>query len=234
MPFSNRAGQGFENKIASAVAKSLGDTLVYTWATTRGPGGYEQFIHDTLNVHKCDVVIDVPYADEAVSPTEPYYISSYVFIFPKSKHYDITSMDSPVLQRLRIGYETDTPAAEGLKIRALTPHSTPFDTSDPGALPDEILKALEAGRIAVAVTWEPAVGYYLRSRPQLMVVAVPNSRSQGAPEQYSFPMAMAARQGDSVTRDRLNGVIQKQKASLNAILERFGVRLYKPGDVTTQ
>ena len=38
LPFSNQAGEGFENKIAAAVAKALGRTLEYSWATTRGRG----------------------------------------------------------------------------------------------------------------------------------------------------------------------------------------------------
>ena len=37
LPFSNRAGQGFENKIAEAVAKALGQPLEYTWASTPWP-----------------------------------------------------------------------------------------------------------------------------------------------------------------------------------------------------
>lgn len=231
LPFSNRAGDGFENKIATAVAKSLGDTVAYTWETTRGPGGYDQFIHETLDAHKCDVVMDVPYASENVAPTQPYYISSYVFVFPKKKAYDITSLDSAVLKTLRIGYESETPAEDGLKVRALTPHSVPFDTSDsPSDSPSEILDALASGRINVAITWEPAIGYYLRSKPQYEVVAVPNSRSQGAPEQYAFPMSMAARLNDSATRDRLDGVIKNHKAQLDGILAQYGVRLYKPAD----
>jgi mxaJ protein len=235
MPFSNRAGDGFENKIAAAVAKLLGDRVVYTWETMRGPGGFDQFVHDTLNAHKCDVIVDVPYASENVLATRPYYVSSYVFVFPKSKGYDITSMDSPALRSLRIGYETETPAESGLKLRALTPHSVPFDATDsPSGSTAEILNALASGRIAVAVTWEPAVGYYLRSRPNLAVVAVPNARSQGSPEQYAFPMSMAARLGDTKMRDRLNAVIGAHAAELTAILERNGVRLYKPADIAAQ
>lgn len=229
LPFSNRAGDGFENKIASVVAKALGDTLVYTWSTTRGPGGYEQFVHDTLDAHKCDVVMDVPYAVDNVSPTEPYYTSSYVFVFLKKKGYDVTSMDSPILKSVRIGYESETPAEDGLKIRALTPHGVPFDTSDsPGESPASILDALESGRIGIAITWEPAIGYFLRDRKQFAVVGVPNSRSQGAPEQYAFPMSMGARLKDTQTRDRLDSVIKTHKSALDAILEQYGVKLYKP------
>jgi mxaJ protein len=162
MPFSDKAGEGFENKVAAYTAHALGEKLVYVWASTRGNGGFDQFVHENLDKKKCDVVMDVPYAADNILATEPYYISSYVFIYPKKKHYDISSMDSPALKGLRIGFEADTPAENGLKLRTLIIHATPFDSTDaPNSDTDEMLQALAAGKIAVGVTWEPAVGYYL-------------------------------------------------------------------------
>lgn len=229
MPFSDRAGEGFENKIAQAMGHALGKPVQYVWASTRGPGGFDQFLHDTLNAGKCDAIMDVPYASVNVLATRPYYVSSYVFVYPKRKNYDITSMDSPVLKDLKIGYEEDTPPETGLKMRTLILHSVPFDIGDtPGESPETILDAVSNGHVAVAVTWEPAVGYYLRSRSDLKVVEVPNSRAMGAPEQYAFPMAMAARHGDTRTRDALDAAIGKNKAEFTRILESYGVRLYQP------
>jgi mxaJ protein len=228
MPFSNRAGQGFENKIAQQVAHQLGTTVRYTWASMRGNGGYDQFIHDYLNTGKCDVVVNVPYASENVTATDPYYISSYVFIYPKSKNYPISSLDSPILKKLRIGFEADTPAETGLQMRALILHSTVFDIGDTeGASPVEMLDALRTGRIAVGITWEPAIGYYLRSRPDVAVVTVPNSRALGSPEQYAFPMSMGVRKGNTALMTQLNGAIAHMRPDLTAILTQYGVKLYK-------
>src|SRR3984885_10129652 len=89
LPYSNRAGEGFENKIAEAVAKMLGTTVEYTWASYRGKGGFPQFLVDTLEANKCDVVMNVPYGSREARPTEPYYISSYVFVFNKKNNYNI-------------------------------------------------------------------------------------------------------------------------------------------------
>ncbi len=228
MPFSNRAGEGFENKIAQQVARQLGTTVQYTWASMRGNGGYDQFIHDYLNTGKCDVVVNVPYASENVTATDPYYISSYVFIFPKSKNYPISSLDSPVLKKLRIGFEADTPAETGLQMRALILHSTVFDVGDTqGASPQEMLDAVETGRIAVGITWEPAIGYYLQKRPDVAVVTVPNTRALGSPEQYAFPMAMGVKKGNIGLAAVLNSVISKDKPALTSILTQYGVKLYK-------
>jgi mxaJ protein len=228
MPFSNRAGQGFENKIAQHVAQRLGTTVKYTWASIRGNGGYDQFIHDYLNAGKCDVVVNVPYASENLTATDPYYVSSYVFIYPKAKNYPITSLDSPVLKKLRIGFEADTPAQTGLQMRALILHSTVFDIGDTeGASPLEMLDALENGKIAVGITWEPAIGYYLEKRPDVAVVTVPNSRALGSPEQYAFPMAMGVKKGNTALAAELNSVIAHDKSALTGILAQYNVKLYK-------
>src|SRR5438552_3933512 len=107
LPFSNRAGGGFENKIAEAVAKALGETVEYTWPSTRGHGGFTQFLSSTLDAKKCDVVMSIPCGSREELTTRPYYTSSYVFVFPKNKKYDLTSMDSPALKSLRVGFERD-------------------------------------------------------------------------------------------------------------------------------
>lgn len=228
LPFSNSAGQGFENKIAAVTAHYLGRKLQYTWFSMRTDGGFEEFVSQTLNAKKCDVIVDVPYGTAELSTTNPYYISSYVFVYKRQKNYDLSSMDSPVLHRVKIGYEADTPAEGGLKMRALTPGSLPFDVADhPDQSPNIVLDAVDANRVNVAITWEPAIGYYLRQHPDLTVVTVPNSRSQGAPEQYSFPMSMGVRPDEGALRDQLNRVIAQHRNELDAILRQYGVRFFK-------
>src|SRR5438270_1944102 len=109
LPFSNRAGQGFENKVAELTARALQAQLVYTWASMRGPGGFSEFLSRNLDAHICDAVMDLPYGSQEELTTDPYYSSSYVFISGKAKSYDLRNMDSPILHRLKIGFERDTP-----------------------------------------------------------------------------------------------------------------------------
>jgi mxaJ protein len=230
LPFSNQAGEGFENKIAAAVAKALGETVNYTWASTRGHGGFSQFLSSTLDAKKCDVVMSIPYGSREELTTQPYYISSYVFVFPKSKNYNIASMDSPLLKRLKVGFERDTPAEDGLKIRGMIPGTvTAFDVSeDAGESPASMVKALKDGQIDVLITWQPAIGAFLRSDPDLEVVVVPNGRTLGAPEQYSFPMSMAVREGNGALQKRLDEVIAQHQAELTSVLTESGVMRYAP------
>jgi mxaJ protein len=158
-------------------------------------------------------------------------VSSYVFVFSKSKNYSIASMDSPVLKQLKIGFERDTPAEDALKMRGLIPGpGTAFDVSaDPGISPKAMLNALKSGQIDVLITWQPAIGAFLGAYPELEVVAVPNGRTLGPPEQFAFPMSMGVRESDDALKQRLDDMIQKHQAELTAILRENGVRLYTPG-----
>lgn len=231
LPFSNSAGQGFENKVAVAVAHDLGRKVAYTWENMRSDGGFEQFVHDTLDARRCDLIVDVPYGTAGVQTTQPYYISSYVFVYKRQHQYDLTSMDSPVLHHVRIGYEADTPAEGGLKMRALTPGSMPFEVAEhPDESPNVLLDALDGNKINVAITWEPAIGYYLHEHPGLTVVTVPNSRTTGAPEQYSFPMAMGVRSDEGALLNQLNRVIAQHHSELEAILRQYGIKFFNAGD----
>jgi mxaJ protein len=229
LPYSNRAGEGFENKVAESVARALGETLVYTWENSRGHGGFPEFLARTLDAEKCDVVMNVPYGSREELTTQPYYVSSYVFVFKKSKGYDIKSMDSAVLKRIKIGFESDTPVENGLKMRGLVPAAMAFDVGgDSGESPASMVNALETGQIDVLITWQPAVGAFLKQHPDLEVLAVPNERVLGAPEQYAFPMSMGVRQKDESLRKRLDDIIAKRQSELTSILKQHGVQLYTP------
>ena len=227
LPFSNRASEGFENKIAEITAKSLGSQLIEVWATTRGSGGFGEFLARNLDAGKCDAIMDMPYGSQEELTTDPYYISSYVFISKKARSFDLENMDSPVLHKLRIGFERDTPPEDGLKIRDLLSQAQAFSVGDTESLsPATMLGAVQDGSVDVMITWEPAVGWFLRNHPELVVTRVPNARTTGAPEQYLFPMSMAVRKDNEALKQHLDGVIAKRKAALQEILRQYNVRLY--------
>jgi mxaJ protein len=229
LPYSDRSAAGFENKIAEAVAKILNEPVQYTSASNRGHGGFLQFLARTLDARKCDVIMSIPYGSREELTTRPYYISSYVFIFDKRKKYDITSMDSPVLKRVKVGYERETPAEDALKVRGMVPGAFAFDIGgDDAESPASMLAALKSGKIDVLITWQPAVGAYLRSAPDLDVIPVPNERALGVPEQYAYPMSMGVRQDNAALKKRLDEVIEKHQDELTVILADNGVLSFTP------
>ena len=75
LPFSNEAGEGFENRIAALLAHDLGVPLEYRWwAQRRG------FVRNTLRAGDCDIVMGVPESYELTLNTRPYYRSTYVVV----------------------------------------------------------------------------------------------------------------------------------------------------------
>ncbi|HEX8243235.1 MAG TPA: hypothetical protein VF541_07060, partial [Longimicrobium sp.] len=64
LPFSNRAGEGFENRIAELVARDMGATVRYTWWPQR-----RGFFRETIRAGKCDLVVGVPTSLEMVAAT---------------------------------------------------------------------------------------------------------------------------------------------------------------------
>lgn len=231
LPYSNKAGQGFENAVAQAVAKDMNRKLEYTWDSYRGPGGYSQFLSRTLDAGKCDVVMSLPYRSRWELTTDPYYVSSYVFIYKKGKGYDLQSMDSPVLKQVKVGFEAETPPQTGLMIRHMLLQSTPFHVGDErGVSPVSVLKAVQSGAVDVAITWEPSIGAFLPQYPDLEVTRVPNTRAHGSPEMYAFPISMAVRENDKSLEKELNEVISAHQSQLTDILQKHGVKLYSTSE----
>ena len=98
LPFSNSAGEGFENKLAEMIAQKLGKKLSFTWwAQRRG------FIRHTLKAGACDLVMGVPVHYDLVESTQPYYRSTYVFVTQASRHLELSSMTDERLRTLKIG-----------------------------------------------------------------------------------------------------------------------------------
>lgn len=227
LPYSNQAGQGFENKVAELVAKSLGRPLQYVWSSYRQPGGFDNFLALNLDKGKCDVVMDIPYGDPEETYTRPYYGSTYVFVWKKSHDYDLSKgLDSPILRKVHIGFENGTPPQMGLKMRNLLLGAKPFDTAEKrGVSPASTLSAVQDGKVDVLITWEPAIGASMKKFPDLTMARVPDTNALGSPERYLFFMSMAVRPKDKALRNQINQVIASHKPQIAQIMDDYNVRI---------
>lgn len=229
MPYSNQAGQGFENKVAALVAKSLNRPLEYVWSSYRQQGGFDNFLARGLDKGKCDVVMNIPYGDPEETYTQPYYGSTYVFVSKKSKNYDLSNgLDSQALRTAKIGFENGTPPQAGLKMRDLVMHATEFDTAEKNDVsPKSTLQAVQDGKVDVLITWEPAIGYFMKDFPDLTMARVPDTNSMGSPERYLFFMAMAVKPKDEALKTQIDKVIASHKPQITAILDQYNVHILK-------
>ena len=227
--FSNRELEGFENKIATLIAKELGAAPTYIWWGQRR-GFIRNTMKATLKEARCDVVIGVPKGYDLVRWTKPYYRSTYVFVYPQGKGFQIKSLDDPILRRLKIGvhllgddYENPPPVHELAK-RGLVDNVVGYDTfysrENP---PSRIIDAVASGEIDVAIVWGPAAGYFAKQQPvPLELVPVPSVKGDLP---FTFDISMGVREGDEELKAQLEKVLDRKQAEIRKILEDYGVPL---------
>ena len=164
LPFSNKAGEGFENKLAQMIASDLHARLDYVWwAQRRG------YVRNTLNERKCDFWPGIGSNVEMVATTRPYYRSTYVFVSRASENLNGLTLDDPRLKTLKIGVElvgddaSNTPPAHALAARGIISNVHGYMLYGNYAAPNppaEVLSAVERGDVDVALVWGPLAGYF--------------------------------------------------------------------------
>ncbi|HEY7577760.1 MAG TPA: substrate-binding domain-containing protein [Acetobacteraceae bacterium] len=220
LPFSDQAGEGFENKLAELFASKLGEPTSYTY--------YPQvigFVRNTLNALRCDVIMGVAVGDDLVQTTNPYYHTTYALVFrPDSGLDSVQSLEDPRLKGKHLGIVAGTPPATVLVERGLMalakPYALTVDTrveSPTRAMAHDIAaRTIDAG-----VLWGPIAGYYAQRETPRLVVA-PLLKEQ---ERMDFRIAMGVRRSDQDWKRRLNRLITENQIAIDHILEEYGVPL---------
>lgn len=230
LPFSDRRGDGFENRIAVLLAAELGADLEYVWwAQRRG------FLRNTLNAGRCDLLVGVPSGLEAVRTTLPYYRTSYVFV-QRREAPAIGSLDDPALRRLRIGVPlvgddgANPPPVHALAARGLVANVRGYPVYGDYRRPEPaaaLLEALAKGDIDIAVAWGPFAGYFAARRGLSWRLApVAPAVDGGLPMQ--FDIAMGVRRGDDALLAEVEAALDRRRADIAAILDSYGVPRLPP------
>jgi mxaJ protein len=229
LPFSNRDGAGFENKLAELIADKLGRHVTYTWwAQRRG------FIRNTLKAGECDVVMGIPAALDMVEATRPYYRSSYVFVSRADRRYGLQSITDPRLRDLSIGVQLigndgyNTPPAHALGqqgiVRNVTGYTVYGDYREPNP-PARIVEAVESGTIDVAAVWGPLAGYFARRAPEPLTLARITDTEAFKPLVFEYDIAIGVRKGDHALRAQIDDVLATHKSEIDRLLQDYGVPL---------
>lgn len=238
LPFSNEKGEGIENRIAELFAKSMGVPLKYHSYPQRFA-----FIRNTLRFklpgqpYPCDVILGLPAGFDQVALTKPYYRSTYALVFPKGKGLDqvksgedFLKLGRDKLSSLRIGVHDKSPASAWLAKHDLVDQGVPYQTIDvnrdhyPGWIIDQ---ELVSGKIDVAIVWGPVASYYAQRVKSAELVVVPLKSEPGV--KFDYAMAMGVRHGEPEWKDELQGLIDKHKNEIDAILKDYRVPLVDGG-----
>ena len=164
LPFSNRAGQGLENKLAQLIAHDLSvePEICLVFRAQEFPQEFAQ-----RRLVRCSSRVPVE-VDNALI-TRPYYRSTYVMVTRADRALKIDSLYDPGLKDLRIGLhmvEDDYAppghllAAQGLsrQIVGYSLYGAYGETNPPARLIDAVAK----NEVDLAIVWGPFAGYFAK------------------------------------------------------------------------
>ena len=220
LPFSNRAGAGFDDRIIALVVKDLHRELTFIWARPR-----RGFLREQFNKNACDVLLGVPVGLHGVAVTAPYYTSSYAFVTPARNGFRIASFSDEHLSGKRIGLqileEDLSPPSLPLIRAGYAAQIIGFESF--GSQEGDVVKAVADGRVGVAVVWGPVAGYFARRSPVPLIVSpVPSGyRFAGVP--FTYGIGFGVHKQDQSLLQQLNASIRRLQPQIDRVLAEFSV-----------
>lgn len=219
LPFSNTAGEGFENKIAELLGQKLGKPVTYAY--------YPQvigFVRNTLNALRCDVIMGDSQGDDLVQTTNPYYHAYYALVTKPGTGLDgVDSLEDERLKDKRIGIIARTPPSTLMAMNGLMAHAKPYPLSVDTRVeaPTKAMIAdIVSGDVDAGVLWGPIAGYYAKQSGTPLVV-VPLTKEHGVP--MDFRISMGVRRTDQEWKRALNKLIAENQGAINQVLTDYGV-----------
>jgi mxaJ protein len=225
LPFSNEKLEGIENKIADVIAKDLGMTVAYTWwPHQRG------LVKRVLNTGRCDVMLGIPKGYDLVLWTKPYYRTGYVIAYRKDKGLKVRSLDDPVLKKLKIGVQVNTPPHDALGQRGIVGdnvvgYQLMFDSNFHAEdYPGKLVEDLLAGEVDVALVWGPIAGYFAKKKAAPLEIVLLEDRPDSG-NRFAFDISMGVRKSNKELKAKLEDALARRHDEIRHILEDFGVPL---------
>ena len=222
LPFSNKKGEGFENKIAELFAAKLQKKLDYMYFP-QATG----FVRVTLGAHRCDVIMGFPQGDDLVQGTNPYYRTAYALIARQGSGLeDVDTLEDARLKGRHLGVIAGTPPATNMAAAGLMVNTRPYplmiDTRVDSSA-EAMISDLNKGDIDAGILWGPMAGFYAKkSNPPLHVT--PLVKETKGP-QLIYRIGMGVRRADQNWKRQLNRLIGDNQGEINKILIDYGIPL---------
>lgn len=245
LPFSNRAGEGFENKIAEVLAHDLNRRVEYTYFPQR-----MGFVRNTLRKKdptsqqfSCDLIIGVPKGYELTATTRAYMRSTYALLFVKKDGLasvktadDLTKLPPATLKTLRIGVFAQSPGADWLLRNGLLEQAVMYapQSGDPAENPAHIIGTdLASGKIDVGIVWGPIAGYLIQHHAgQQKWRAAPFTPDPAI--KFDYEISMGVRFGEKQWQNTIDTWIGSHQPQIDTILTSFRVPLLDAGGAVMQ
>ena len=221
LPFSNDKGEGFENKIAALLGRTLDRPVNYVFFPQ-----VQGFVRNTLRAGRCDLVMGAAAGDGLLQNTNPYYHTTYVMVFRRDAEPPPERLDDPRMRGLRLGAIARTPPVDLLARHGLLDRTRFYrlavDTriETPGA---DLVRAVAKGDLDVALVWGPIAGY--QAKVEGLPIQLRALESEPGAMRMDFLITMGVRGEDPEWRRRINAFIRDKQSDIETILSEYGVPL---------
>lgn len=226
MPYSEMGVDppGFDIEIGKRIGKIVGRKVGIYWANTGTMGGLSRALRKSITKGECNAFMGIPHdegmieelAEKGLVLTKPYMVASEVLIVREDSPKVITIAD---LSQLMIGVQART-WGHGIMMKKRLKHLF-FKR------PEEVLSALENGKVDVALMFGSKVGWLIQEQFKGRLEV--SKEFQPGPENR-WEIGIAVRKEDQELKADLNRALVQlwQEDQINPIMARYGMHSLKP------
>jgi quinoprotein dehydrogenase-associated probable ABC transporter substrate-binding protein len=238
MPLSDRAREGYQNKILDVLAKAMGATLTYYWRSYTGNIVGQAF----GQADECDVLLDMPSNYPDSLSTVPIYRTTYVLVWRNNENLSIKSLSDPRLRQLRLGVFQISALRQSLSNHGLVANVQVWPVSTdtewvPAHQPWRQVEQVVDGKLDVAGAWGPMAGWLKTMKGAQVTIQPVNLMDNVVPMEFSLGMSVP--ESAVLLKFALDDALKAHHAGIEKILRDYGVPLVKcadcivPGDLPT-
>jgi quinoprotein dehydrogenase-associated probable ABC transporter substrate-binding protein len=229
MPLSDRAGEGYQNKILEVLAKAMHAQLSYYWRAYTGDIVGQAF----GTADECDLLMDMPVEDQDILSTIPIYRTTYVLVWRNDEKLSIKSLDDPRLKQLRVGVFQISALRQALSDHGIVANVRVWHVSSdtewvPAHQPWRQVEQVVDGKLDVAAAWGPMAGWLKTMKGAPITLQPTNLMDSAIPMEFSLGVGVP--QQDVVLKFALDDALKAHRAEIEGILRKYGVPLVECAD----
>ena len=238
MPLSDRAGEGYQNKILELLARAMGARLSYYWRSYTGNIVGQAF----GQADECDLLMDMPVNYPDTLSTVPIYRTTYVLVWRNDEKLSIKSLDDPRLRQLRLGVFQISALRQALSNHGVVANVQVWPVSSdtewvPAHQPWQQVEEVVEGKLDVAAAWGPMAGWLKTMKGAQITLQPVNLMDNQVPMEFSLGISVP--RSAVLLKFALDDALKAHRADLEKILSGYGVPLVRcadcvlPGDLPT-
>lgn len=229
MPLSDRAQEGYENKILDVLAKAMGARLSYFWRSYDGDIVGQAF----GTADECDILIDMPDHDQDLLSTVPIYRTTYVLVWRTDENLAIKSLDDARLKQLRVGVFQISALREALSNHGVRTNVLLWPVASdtewvPAHQPWRQVEQVVDGKLDIAAAWGPMAGWLKTMKGAPVTIQPTNLMDDNVPMEFSLGLGVPKQ--DVVLKFALDDALKGNRAEIAGILSKYGVPLVQCAD----